>query len=59
MNGPKCEMAFELNGTEGAVRWNFERMNDIDIQFRRADEAEDGYSHHLYGGPGPSLPRQL
>ena len=24
-------MAFELNGTQGAVGWNFERLNELDL----------------------------
>ncbi|MCC7165294.1 MAG: hypothetical protein IT331_22540 [Anaerolineae bacterium] len=27
INGAQCEMASEANGTLGAVRWNFEKMN--------------------------------
>ena len=50
INGPKCEMAFEINGTDGSVRWNFERQNEVEIQFRRADQAEDGYTT-IFGSP--------
>ena len=28
--GPKCEMSFEVNGTKGALKWNFERMNELE-----------------------------
>ena len=31
VNGPRCEMAFEVNATKGALKWNFERMNEIEI----------------------------
>lgn len=64
INGPKCEMAFEINGTQGSVRWNFERMNQLELQFRKADEAEDGYTtilaapahpFHERFNPGPGL----
>ncbi len=50
MNGPKCEMAFELNGTEGSARWNFEDMNAFQLQYRHDNEAEDGYTT-IYGAP--------
>ncbi len=31
IKGPGCEMAFELNGTQGALKWNFERMNELQL----------------------------
>lgn len=31
VKGPACEMAFELNGTRGALKWNFERMNELQL----------------------------
>ncbi len=48
--GPKCEMAFEINGTAGAIRWNFERMNELDLYLPDQDSAHDGYTK-LLGGP--------
>lgn len=63
-NGPKCEMAFEINGTEGALRWNFERMNEVELQYRNENEAEDGYTtvfgapthpYHDRFNPGPGI----
>jgi predicted dehydrogenase len=64
INGPKCEYTFELNGTDGALRWNFERMNELQVQFRSQDEAEDGFTtilsgpahpFHQYFNPGPGI----
>lgn len=64
INGPKCEYTFELNGTEGALKWNFERMNQLEVQFRSADDAEDGFTtilsgpahpFHQYFNPGPGI----
>ncbi len=48
--GPKCEMAFEINGTRGAVRWNFERMNELEVYLPDGELAHDGYVR-LYSGP--------
>ncbi|MBI1298900.1 gfo/Idh/MocA family oxidoreductase [bacterium] len=48
--GPKCEMAFEVNGTQGALRWNFERMNELDLYLPADSPHHDGYTR-LYGGP--------
>ena len=49
INGPKAEYTFELHGTAGAIKWDFERMNELQVQFR-TDDANDGYTT-LLGGP--------
>lgn len=44
INGPKCDMSFEIHGTQGAIKWNFERMNELQLQWRdNANPAEDGF----------------
>ncbi len=54
INGSKADMSFEIHGTEGALKWNFERMNELLFQRRRADKpAEDGYSELLSGPAHP------
>lgn len=54
INGPKCDMAFEIHGTEGAVKWSFEHMNELQVQFRNAEKpAEDGYTTLLSGPAHP------
>lgn len=64
MNGPKAEYVFELHGTEGALKWNFERMNELELQFRGQDEAEEGFRtivagpahpYHARFNPGPGI----
>jgi predicted dehydrogenase len=64
INGPKCEYTFELNGTAGALKWNFEKMNELQVQFRNANEADDGFitiysgpAHpfHAHFNPGPGI----
>lgn len=47
--GPKCEMSFEINGTEGALRWNFERMNELELYLPDGTPARDGYTRLLAG----------
>ena len=42
MNGPRCEMAFEFHGTKGAVSWNYERMNELDVFLPDGTPAHDG-----------------
>ena len=47
--GPKNQMAFELNGTKGAISWDFERMNELQLYLPDADSGHDGYTR-LVGG---------
>ncbi len=47
--GPKNQMAFELNGTKGAISWDFERMNELQLYLPDADGGHDGYTR-LVGG---------
>lgn len=60
--GPKCEMAFEINGTKGAVKWNFESMNELAVYMPTGDGVHDGYvrlvsgpehPHHANFNPAP------
>lgn len=46
IQGPQCQMAFEVHGTEGALRWDFERMNELEVYSPQAG----GYTRVL-GGP--------
>jgi predicted dehydrogenase len=34
--GPRSEYAFEIFGTEGSVRWDFERLNELEIALNSA-----------------------
>jgi predicted dehydrogenase len=43
-------MSFEVNGTKGALKWNFERMNELELYLPTGDPAHDGYTK-LLGGP--------
>ena len=47
--GPKNQMAFELNGTKGALNWDFERMNELALYLPGDDGRRDGYLR-LVGG---------
>ncbi|MBC7813159.1 MAG: Gfo/Idh/MocA family oxidoreductase [Burkholderiales bacterium] len=47
--GPKNEFAFELNGTKGALAWNFERMNELQVYAPTPDGEHDGFIR-LVGG---------
>ena len=47
--GPKNQMAFELNGTKGALNWDFERMNELALYLPGEGGQHDGYMR-LVGG---------
>ena len=62
IQGTKCQMAFEIHGTKGAVRWDFERMNEL--QLYTVDGPHDGFvtlqsgpAHpgHVHFNPGPAV----
>jgi predicted dehydrogenase len=64
--GPRCELTFEINGTRGAMKWNYERMNELQLftpdgtdehdgpVLIQAAAAHPGYSS-FYPGPGNSM----
>jgi predicted dehydrogenase len=54
INGAKCDMSFEIHGTRGAIKWNMERMNELQLQWRNdKNPAEDGYTTLLSGPAHP------
>ena len=46
--GPESQMAFEVYGTRGALSWNLERMNELQV-YLAEDEPHTGY-RTVYGG---------
>jgi predicted dehydrogenase len=46
--GPESQMAFDLYGTAGALAWNLERMNELEL-YLSTDEPHSGYTT-VYGG---------
>ncbi|MGH9430239.1 MAG: Gfo/Idh/MocA family protein [Terriglobia bacterium] len=64
INGPKCQMAFEVNGTKGALSWDFERMNELNLFLPDGNGVHDGYARIVTGpeypfharfNPGPGV----
>ena len=62
--GPQARYAFEVHGSDGAVAWDFERMNEL-LVYRASDAGDAGYARVLMGPqhppfghfqPGPGLP---
>src|SRR5262249_28090022 len=48
MVGPESQMAFEVYGTEGALAWSLERMNELQL-YLRSDGRYSGY-RTVFGG---------
>jgi predicted dehydrogenase len=46
--GPESQMAFEVHGTRGALGWNLERLNELQL-YRVTDDAGSGYTT-VFGG---------
>ena len=46
--GPESQNAFEVYGTKGALAWNLERMNELQV-YRATGAKEDGYTT-VFGG---------
>ena len=50
MVGPESQMAFEVFGTKGAIAWNLEQLNELQVHLVDDDmEAPRGYTT-VYGG---------
>ena len=46
--GPRAEYVIEVYGTEGSVRWNFQRLNELEVCLGRNDE-NHGYTTVMAG----------
>jgi len=53
IQGHKCDWGFEAEGTQGAVSWNFERMNELNVFLPDGDSAHDGYARIVSGPQYP------
>ncbi len=54
--GPRSEYVIEVYGTEGSLRWNFEKLNDLEICIGRENEFQ-GYTRVMAGPTFPSFAR--
>jgi predicted dehydrogenase len=54
ITGSQCDLAFEVHGTNGALAWSFERMNELRY-FRRdpVSPTESGWTTELSGPAHP------
>jgi predicted dehydrogenase len=46
--GPESQMAFEVYGTKGALSWNLEKLNELQV-YLAEDELHSGY-RTVFGG---------
>src|SRR5439155_21250875 len=54
--GAESRYVFEVNGTEGAVTWDFERLNELQI-YGRGPSGDLGYARVLMGPGHPDFAR--
>lgn len=61
--GPRCQIGFEIYGTEGSVTWDFERMNELQVCLGRSGPnhgyrtvlAGPGHGDYDHFQPGPAI----
>ncbi|PDO09335.1 MAG: dehydrogenase [Candidatus Reconcilbacillus cellulovorans] len=49
--GHRCTNAFEINGSLGSVRFDFERMNELEVYFRNDPDDVQGFRRVLVTDP--------
>ena len=49
--GPRVRMGFEVNGTLGALAWDFQRMNELELYLPGMSRGDAGYAT-VYAAPG-------
>lgn len=49
--GPRVRMGFEVSGTRGALAWNFQRMNELEVYLAGPVGADAGFAT-VHMGPG-------
>lgn len=54
--GPRCEYTVEVFGTEGSLRWSFERMNELELALTRVGP-NVGYTNLFANGAFPDFNR--
>ena len=49
--GHKNELTFEINGSRGCIKFNLERLNELDVYFMEEDKATQGFRNILVTEP--------
>ena len=55
IKGHDCEFAFEIDGTKGALRWSYERMNEIELRLPETGCDYDGFTTVRAGPQHPNF----
>jgi predicted dehydrogenase len=55
VGGPRASFGFELYGTRGSVRWDLERMNEIELFEAGASPARSGFRRVVSGPSHPDF----
>jgi predicted dehydrogenase len=64
IQGPQSEIGFEVHGTKGSIRWDFERMNEFELYLAEEGGVDPGYRRvlasprhpfHAPFSPGPGI----
>jgi predicted dehydrogenase len=55
--GPKSSFVFGVYGSEGAARWDLERMNEIDLYLPDSEESSSGFRRVVSGPTHPDFGR--
>ena len=66
VKGHDCEFSLEVNGTKGALKWNYERLNELQLRLPENQHEQEGFTllragpHHpqfadFYPGMGNSM----
>ena len=64
IQGPQSEIGFRVHGAQGALSWEFERMNEFELYLAGDKQGQRGYRRVLAGpehpahgnfGPGPGV----
>jgi len=53
LRGHQCDLGFDLAGTDGAIRFSWERANEIEVLFGNTDNPENGFRRILVGRSQP------
>lgn len=47
--GPRSEIGFRVHGTQGALSWEFERMNEFELYLASDEQGQRGYRRVVAG----------
>ena len=54
IQGPRSEIGFRVHGTQGALSWEFERMNEFELYLASDEQGQRGYRRVVAGPEHPA-----